>query len=1116
MATIDKYSTLTTNQRQAVLLNKGDALISASAGSGKTHVIIERIIRLILEGKTTVDRLLAVTFTKLAAFEMKEKLKSAVLKEIINGNASLKWQYDEINYADISTIDSFCSKIVKKYFYKINVDYSFEILDESKRKTLKAKAIDDVLSYHYENQSQDFLDLAFVLASSKNDDLLRETLSKFMLDSESNLDVNQIFDLSINTHLNASTIIGDDLTKSCHEVGTFFEKVFSKYLALFEEENFICFIKELLNLCQILKGCKSVYDVINSITFANCPKKPTNKYGDFFYQFKDEYLKSFTTFLEYILNTCGIGKVQTDKQALESVTYIKTLQTLCNECLARYDELKKEENSYDFCDIEKFAYALLCDQEVLSAVKNDYDFIFIDEYQDVNGIQESIINLLAQNNEFMVGDSKQSIYAFRGCNPNYFINKFSRYDICENQNQHAISLDNNFRSAKNIINSVNNVFSHVFTKDFGGFDYAKSPMIFNENYYGYDGECALHLYKENEKSKETPTSVYSVMQDFNSEKVGFRSNQVTLIASLILDAINNKTYYDIKEKDTSNRFKKFKYKDICILFRTLNEKNIKIIQELNDLGIPVTAEAKIKLNSYPEVKAIIELIKAINTLNDDIALSTTMSTIYGFTFDQLASIRKIEEDSVTFYDAVISFSKKDGSLNKKVADFLEKFEEIRLLAEYEKADEILFKVLDESGYETRILTSPFGEYKLKRIKRLINESCKNKRLTVKEFGVYLEDAIEDISTCETSGDDAVKVMTIHASKGLEFPYVILAGAGSDFNFQDVEKVKIIKNEKYGFCIKRHDKESMTISETPLTLFIKNKSYVDASLEEARILYVAMTRAMFKLDILSKDKNLRQNIPFFIKHSNCFIDFFNEKDLPIIKHDELISLENSSSTLVAGSISKEETVQAIVDNFNYVYPYKDLTKMPVKVSVSAVSHNDDEIYETTTLFGETTKEMGTAYHKILQLIHFYSPSIDDEIVRLKEGGLLSSNDLLLIDVNKVKSILKMDIFNQIKDYSLYKEEKFTFFIEPSKLGYDIDDKLTDKVLVQGIIDLMAVKNDKCILIDYKLSSLKNDDDLIKVYKTQLSLYKDAIEKCLGLKVEKVYLINILQEKLIELN
>ncbi|MBQ9782739.1 MAG: UvrD-helicase domain-containing protein [Clostridia bacterium] len=223
MAIKDKYSTLTTSQRQAVLLDKGDALVSASAGSGKTYVIIERIIRLILEGQTTVDRLLAVTFTKLAASEMKEKLKTALLKEIANGVDKLKWQYDEVNTCDISTIDSFCSKIVKKYFYKINIDYSFDILDDAKRKTLKSKAIDEVLLSHYESTDQDFLELAFILASTKNDRLLRETISSFMIDSESRLDKNELFELSIKTHQNASKIIDEELTKNANEFGEFYE-----------------------------------------------------------------------------------------------------------------------------------------------------------------------------------------------------------------------------------------------------------------------------------------------------------------------------------------------------------------------------------------------------------------------------------------------------------------------------------------------------------------------------------------------------------------------------------------------------------------------------------------------------------------------------------------------------------------------------------------------------------------------------------------------------------------------------------------------------------------------------------------------------------------------------
>ncbi len=1117
MANIDKYLSLTENQRQAVLLDRGDALISASAGSGKTHVLIERIIRLILERQTTVDRLLAVTFTKLAASEMKDKLRTALLKEIVNGNDDLKWQYDQVNTCDISTIDSLCSKIVKKYFYKIDVDYTFNVLDEAQRKTFKNKAIDEVLTSHYENPDQNFLDLAFVLTTSKSDNLLRETLLNFMTDSESKLDKKEIFKLSINTHQNALKIIDEDLTKYCNDYGLFFERIFSSYSSLFEEESFKIYIDKLIEISVILTNAKSVFDVISEISLPKCPIKPKNKYDDFFETFKKVHLTCFSNFIEEITEVLVCDKETIQNQAFTSLNYIKTLQSLVLECLDYYDKLKKEENSYDFCDIEKFAYTLLLDTEVLNSVKNDYDFIFIDEYQDVNGIQENIINLLAQNNEFMVGDSKQSIYAFRGCNPNYFISKYNSYDQTDDQLKHAINLDYNFRSARNVINAVNNVFSRVFTKNFGGFDYKKQPMLFNEKYQGYEGDCTIHLYGKNTLKDDEikKIEVYSVIKDFNDKKDKQYSTQVLLIASLIRKAIGTK-YYDIKEKDENNRIKTIDYKDICILFRTLNETNIKIIQDLNSLGVPVTAEAKIKLNTYPEIQAMIQLIKAINCLNDDIAISTVMSTIYSFTFDELATIRKNEGSTLTFYDAVVSFSKKEGALNEKVKTFLDAFDKIRVLAEYQKADEILYEILDESGFETRLLTSPFGEFKLKRIKRLINESCKNKKLTIKEFGAYLDDAIDDVSTSETSGDNACKVMTIHASKGLEFPYVILASTSSKFNFSDIEKVRIIKNEKYGVTIKHHDKETMSIKETPLTLLAKKQSYLDATLEEARVLYVAMTRAMYKLDVLAQENTLNKDLPFYIKHPTTFSEYFKKSDMNIKFHDSIIDVDSQDYTLVAGSFAKENSINALIDNFNYEYPYNDLTKMPVKVSVSEVSHVDDEYFETTNLFGSTNKEKGTAYHKILQLIDFYAPSIDSEISRLLECGLITSNDLSLIEIDKIKSILKMDIFNKIKNYTLYKEEKFTFFISPKELGYSLNDNLNDKVLVQGIIDLMAVEKDRCILIDYKLSSLKHDEDLIKTYKTQLTLYKNAIQNCINLKDEKLYLVNILQEKLIEIN
>lgn len=1116
MTNKEKYSYLTSKQYECVVHNSGNALVSASAGSGKTHVVIERIITLILDGKTTVDRVLAVTFTKLAAQEMKDKLKRALIKEINNGRSELKEELENVYNADISTIHSFCSNLIKKYFYVLGIDSNFEVLDDIKRNSLIQDSIEEVLNSYYEKADKDFLKVTTFLSTKRNDSSFKKTIFSLLNYVDSSLYEDEIFNTSTYVHTNAPSIFNEVICKDANKVGKYFQEVFMPFITFFaNDEKRLERVKIFYELSTALANCTDLYDFCESYKNFDFsfPKMPNKKDGEDLTIYEDikyykEYLKGYYAFINSIFAT---SKQETLQMLGDNLIIIDVLKNIVKDCVKTYTMQKREENYLDFSDLEKLCYTLLKNDEILQSVKKQYDYIFIDEYQDVNSVQEAIISLISNDNTFMVGDSKQSIYAFRGCKPKYFIDKHKKFAESKDSVNTAISLDYNFRCAPNIIKGVNSVFSRIFSKDYCGFDYKDNLMKQLDNIYGENlGECSLHLYQKDEKEEgEEYSGIYSVEKDYLLGSINYTyTKQELLVANLIEKALDSE-YYDFNDKI----FKKVELKDIVILTRSFNNKVIRLINSLCEMGIPVSAQTDIKITKYPEIKAMICLVKALTVLNDDISLATTMATIYGFTFDELAEIRKSQTTKCSFYDAVISFSGKDGENNLKVKNFLDNFNNLRLLAEFVSAEEILYKIFRESGYETKLLSSKFGASKVQRVEKFINESTKNKKMSIKEFSAHIDEATDNITSSQTAGQDSVTIMTMHASKGLEFPCVILVNVSGQKSGQD-KMTSVVRTDEFGISVKHYDEVNMIKKSTPLSIFTNYIMDKNDFEQEARILYVAMTRAKYILNIVAEEDSLSTPYDnFLVKTPNRLSKYLSPSDMQVFNYSlQTLKEHTDTPTSVAGKLEDNLLSSEIVNNFNYKYKYEPLTTLPVKMSVSEINHKhaSEEYYPVKSLYPSSSKDKGSAYHHFLEVANFYSDA-KSEYDRIVKENLLTSEELALIDLEDIIKIFEMDIFASIKDYTLYKEQKFCYLVDPSLVDYDIPSDLNGKVLVQGIIDLMAVKDNECILIDYKLSSITDDNALINNYKKQLLLYKSAIENNLKLNVKKVYLINILTKK-----
>lgn len=1109
---MSKKDNLTPMQRKAVEHVKGNALVSASAGSGKTRVVIDRIIRLITEEGVKVNEILAVTFTKLAAEEMKDKLKNALTKKYLaTRDRNYKEQLELVSSSDICTIDSFCSKLIRKYFYVLGIDANLQVLEESKQKRLSETAMEEVFERLYEENDEKFRKLIPKFDKYRGDNGLKDAvkIAYKYLDREEGKE--NLLKKSRDLYTNAFEYLTSEYKEQIIKIASEYKQEFLVLQNAFTEDEVRKeYCARLVTTLDNLLNCNDYFEFFSeykNLNF-NLPNK-ASKQEDLRAVLKDtvnEYKKKMENFVKVF----GVSKEEESIRLASSLEIVEDLINLAQEYSNEYQRLKEEENAVDFADIERYASVLLKNEEILSEVKSLYSFIFVDEYQDVNDIQEQIIVALTNDNSFLVGDSKQSIYAFRGCNPEFFNQKYKSYNDGLGT---PISLDYNFRSAKKVVDGVNEIFSAVMTESYGGTNYLKNPMIYGGLYGDYEGVCQIHLIKKPEKKvkEEVKRGIYSVANAVDFKEEEDVSSEVKFIVNLIGERLG-KQYFDPNTKT----MKTIGLGDICILLRAMGSNSKlgeELVHTLVSMGIPVSSSVKKSISDYPEIKVLTNLVSLLVCAERDIPLATIMLNMGGFCEDDLSIIASIGASSYSksFSESVQKASEIDSELGKKCSNFLSWLSEKRLLAEFLPASEILNSIIKETGYLARVTSSPYGYVRVKRIERfLIEATASGKKLRVVEFEGHISEVLKDLSISESFGEETIKVMTMHASKGLEYPVVIVAGVAKQFNLMDLHS-NVIYEKNSGLAVKSYNEENMTVSDNVARSVIVARGKKATAVEELRLFYVALTRAKCELYLTMTLDELSSK--FSGGQVNRMSDFVTLGNTPVFFHDEEFELNfpKKEGTLVAGREVESQLTKKIIDNLSYEYPYKNEIALPVKSSVSDANKNQAEYFARTDKYGESSSEKGTAYHRLFELLDFYSCSVEKDLSNFIESGLISKEQADYIDVNVVNNLLKLPIFSEIKNHKLLKEQKFCHLVSASELLGVKEDR---KVLVQGICDLIAIKDDKAILIDYKITTIEKDEDIVKAYKTQMDLYKGAIENVMKLKVEKVLIINVLQQRTIE--
>ncbi|MBQ3116470.1 MAG: UvrD-helicase domain-containing protein [Clostridia bacterium] len=1108
---------LTLEQQRIVNHQAGDILVTASAGSGKTHTMIERVIKLVTEGKADVKEILAVTFTEMAALEMKEKLKKALNDAIVaTGDKKLLEQIADVHTADICTLHAFCAKLIRNYFFKVGLSPDYGISDQAQADIIRSECIDATFKQFYEKKEKWFLTMVDRYAQKRTDTGLKEIVLSAYDFCMSEADPETI----LQKHKENYTKQGYERIKESYK--DFLDREMRAIRAdvytakkVFDRDG----LTKSSKLCEVLfeytdaiiddSGFGALLKYKEITTRFDFDKKLTEEqleYKQMVTDCRDRYKKVVKQYLSAVEKYFG------EEDDLESCMQdTENLVNLIRAFGKNYETAKREENLLDFSDLEHFALKILEDEEITSDVKSKYKYVFVDEYQDTNGVQDKIISTVSNNNLLMVGDAKQSIYGFRGCRPELFTNKSSQM---ERSGQTVVRLNDNFRSARAVVNMVNRIFDFCMVEEFFGEEYSQTSQLRFGGLFPEQAEGRAKfsfLKRDGAKKKQEEPRVYDLIEDLGGTFDEDISSTASLITKIINEELQN-TYYGVK----SDSFKPVQYKDITILARTKKSAYVQnLVRGLKRHGIPVSSEVTESVCDYPEIDMLVNALKLVDCFVLDVPLATTLrGPIGGFTDEELLDI-------VTFFDES-GGDKRSGfavafdyylvnaktTLQSRLSEFKKYIEELRYLSDYVGAQGVLKKLVLDKDLEACFLSWSNGKARAKRLSRFLLASCDGGRiLSVKEFLSKVEQSPDAFGFADCEQENDVKVMTIHASKGLEFPVVIVCGMEKGLNSRS-GTAPVLFNRKYGFAVKSFDDAKRSSKETLLRGLVQKLMEEERVREEMRLLYVATTRATYSLHLTycGRKENRRRRFVGAEK----FMDYIpKDLELDLVEEQDLSFTDLSRGTRkVIIADTDQSKVEEMRNRFGYVYPFEVDTTLPLKTTVTKANQKnmDEDQAKSVVLFNQEgmDTEKGVTAHKILELYDFCSgEGLFTQVQTMIEAGELTAEKVADVDLNRIKSAIDSPAFKGLEKSQLFREQSFMVKL-PANMVLDVD--TSESVLLQGIIDLLVLDSDGARILDYKYSK-KSAESLVATYKKQLDLYAYAVEKVLGVKVNEKTIVNV---------
>ena len=1143
------------DQLSAITSFGGNILVSAAAGSGKTAVLVERVIRMLTDEQNPVDadRLLIVTFTRLAAAEMRTRINKE-LSRLSSENpkdSRLSRQLLLMERAHIGTIHSFCSEVVRENTSVLGLMPDPSIADEDEAADLSFEALEETIEKFYSEGSETFARLSETLGGGRNDSGLSEaviTLHRFITAlphyEDWLLEKAKMYDAEIPVEETpwakilfeyARSVLSHHLSKAEYMAKECDEQLCEKYAAMFRDDIFV--LKRLIACCDE-KNWDSFGHLLAVPGFS---KKPVVKDAD-------EMLKASVKAVrdEYCGSTGIIQKVLAKEFSASSEEFREDISALREyfDCLSKvtleYDkkfrELKAEKRLIDYTDLEQFTLSVLTEKneegeyvpsETAKDISSRFDYILIDECQDINKVQDTIFRMISKgDNLFFVGDVKQSIYRFRQAMPELFLKKRKEWPVLdEGKNFPAtIILGRNYRSRKNIAGAVNCLFRQIMSAEGAEIEYDESEMLIPEAVFP-ESDAVRNEFLLIEGGDDTTKA------------------EAKAVAERIYNMVQRGEM--ISEK---GELRPVRYSDICILFRAVKGKAEVFLSELRKRGINCRSENDKGFLFRPEVAAVLDVLKAVDNPLLDIPLAGAMlSEMFLFSPDELAEIRA-ESRKLPLYSSV-KLAAENG--NEKAKNFIGTLDSLRKAAAYERSDSVIERLYDMTAFPQVMRSTPEGELKLANLRLLIKYASDREKAGAHGLSAFirfinrLEERESDLKPAGSTGNggNCVRIMSVHGSKGLEFPVVFLCGTGKQFRSERSDAPLL--HPGLGFACPARDEITGARYTTIPQFALKHELQKYNFAEEMRILYVALTRPKENLIItcckkdcekylgsIAADSRTGERIdPFTVSSAKCEADWIlaallrhpDAKDFRLLanleekfvlpdetrwnfrflgetKDEKTVSEEKAETASV-----DEELYRILIEREKWKYPFSASEKIPAKAGVSSLTHQEMHkkmLFSAKPQSGNLSgADRGTALHTFMQFCDFEAAKADPkaEIARLLEKRFITAKQAEVIDPKKISAFFESELYRRIeKSPKVLREFRFIRGISAAKLGYEGASE-EDKITVQGVADCVFEENGKFVVVDYKTDFVEDIEELRERYSGQLNMYRELLSETLGKEV-----------------
>lgn len=1165
----------TTDQRHAIECCKGSVLVSAAAGSGKTAVLVERVIRRLTDkdNPCSAEDLLIVTFTRAATAQMREKIGAAILKRLSEDptDRHLRRQYMLLPFAKICTIDSFCNDLVRENFHALGISPDYSLLDNETAVIMKNDVCEAMLERAYEEDLDGrFSELSDMMSSGSSD----EDFAKLII---------KMYDISTAypfPDLWLDSLIGEysqpDINKSR------WGGIIKKY---------VC---DMLDYCvsssrDMMIAMES--DPIVANAYGAAVQSDINMYAELREKINsdwDEALEAFKTVKYMSLGRVPKGYESETKNVV--TTARKKLKDLLKKvpgimCVSseehaddmrllrdpvtklielvkqfgrEYSAEKDKMNSADFSDILHRALNLLAvsdgsggyiKTDLARELSSHYVEILVDEYQDINEAQDMIFRAISadENNLFTVGDVKQSIYRFRQAMPEIFLRRRSTTHSFESGKYPlGITLGSNFRSRVGVTSCVNYIFRQLMSTEAGELEYDDSEAL-----------NAAAKYPE----RDTPDCELHVVTD-KGNRADTLEAQARYVAKYIERTVREGKMLVTK----GGALHPASYGDFCILLRTAKNVSSVYANALSERGIPVFSPETGGFFEAAEISFILSLLRVLDNPVQDIPLAAVMlSPLFGFSAGELADIRasakeRLEAGETEPLYRSVAVSADEG--NEKAAAFLKKIESLRRLSLTLSAGELVRRVCEETGFDAIVGAMPDGERRRLNVGLLCDYAEKYEaagNLGLSGFIRFIDKVARtsgDLATAARPSENAdiVRIMTVHQSKGLEFPICILADMQHAFNERDNTESVLISSSA-GLGMKRRTEDGISVYDTASRRAAVITSERMGRSEEMRVLYVALTRAKENLVMVTSVPNPEKGLakvavecgigeranPFAVLRMNNFSDlvltalmrhpaadelrklsgvdvpiFLSEKDrfkLKVVVSDsESFMTESANEQKIAAKPVFFNEVQARLD---YSDPRSVLSSVPAKRAASDGSErgiNREYFASSRPAFmssgGLTPAQRGTATHKFMQFSNYAAAraDIESELARLVDGGFLSEDEGKAVNIGAAKRFFMSPLAERIfASDNVMREKKFAALF-PAKFFYPelTGEAAEEKIVVQGIADCVFVEDGELVIVDYKTDTGVDAEALLDRYSAQLEIYREALSQALGMPVKETLL------------